>query len=470
MIELTAAEVAEATAGTVHGEGVDDVVVTGPVVIDSRQVVPGALFVALPGEHVDGHDFAAAAVEAGAALVLAARPLDGLPTVVVADVQVALGELARVVLARLRDAGDVRVVAVTGSVGKTTTKDLLGQLLTPEVGPDAVVVPTGSFNNEIGLPLTVLRADAGTRLLVLEMGADRPGNIADLTRVAPPDVGIVLAVGTAHLGHFGDVETIARTKGEMVAGVRPGGTVVLNVDDSRVAAMADRAAPGTSVVTFGTIPAADVRARQIAVPDGRASFDLAVGAESVPVRLRLVGAHHVTNALAAATAALQLGVDLARVAERLADATPLSPHRMAVTERADGVTIVDDAYNANPDSVRAALRTLAVMAGRTRRSVAVLGEMLELGDTSRVEHDAIGRLAVRLNVKLLVVVGDGAYHVHEGAMQEGSWGEESLFVPDLDAARAVLGTELRAGDVVLVKASHGSGLWRLADELVEVRP
>jgi UDP-N-acetylmuramoyl-tripeptide--D-alanyl-D-alanine ligase len=470
MIELTAAEVAEATAVTVHGEGGDDAVVTGPVVIDSRQVVPGALFVALPGEHVDGHDFAAAAVEAGAALVLAARPLDGLPTVVVADVQVALGELARVVLARLRDAGDVRVVAVTGSVGKTTTKDLLGQLLTPEVGPDAVVVPTGSFNNEIGLPLTVLRADAGTRLLVLEMGADRPGNIADLTRVAPPDVGIVLAVGTAHLGHFGDVETIARTKGEMVAGVRPGGTVVLNVDDSRVAAMADRAAPGTSVVTFGTIPAADVRARQIAVPDGRASFDLAVGEESVPVRLRLVGAHHVTNALAAATAALQLGVDLARVAERLADATPLSPHRMAVTERADGVTIVDDAYNANPDSVRAALRTLAVMAGRTRRSVAVLGEMLELGDTSRVEHDAIGRLAVRLNVKLLVVVGDGAYHVHEGAMQEGSWGEESLFVPDLDAARAVLATELRAGDVVLVKASHGSGLWRLADELVEVRP
>jgi UDP-N-acetylmuramoyl-tripeptide--D-alanyl-D-alanine ligase len=466
MIELTAAEVAQATTGTLHG--VADAVVTGPVVIDSRQVVPGALFVALPGEHVDGHDFAAGAVAAGASLVLAARPLDGVPTVVVDDVQVALGELARVVLARLREDHAVRVVAVTGSVGKTTTKDLLGQLLEPEVGAAAIVVPTGSFNNEIGLPLTVLRATDATRLLVLEMGADRPGNIADLTRIAPPDVGIVLAVGSAHLGRFGDVETIARTKGEMVAGVLPGGTALLNVDDSRVAAMADRAAPGTTVVTFGTIPAADVRAREVVVPAGRAAFDLVADHGSEPVELRLVGAHHVTNALAAAAAALQLGVDLPTVARRLADATPLSPHRMAVTERADGVTIVDDAYNANPDSVRAALRTLAVMAGRTRRSVAVLGEMLELGETSRVEHDAIGRLAVRLNVKLLVVVGDGAYHVHEGAQQEGSWGEESVFVPDVDAARDVLAGELRAGDVVLVKASNGSGLWRLADELTGV--
>jgi UDP-N-acetylmuramoyl-tripeptide--D-alanyl-D-alanine ligase len=465
MIELTAAEVAAATDGTLHGA--DGAVVTGPVVVDSRQVAPGALFVALPGEHVDGHDFAAGAVAAGAALVLAARPLDGVPTVVVADVQVALGELAREVLARVRAAGDVRVVAVTGSMGKTTTKDLLGQLLTPEVGEDAIIVPTGSFNNEIGLPLTVLRATAATRLLVLEMGADRPGNIAELTRLAPPDVGVVLAVGTAHLGHFGDVETIARTKGEMAEGVLPGGTVVLNVDDSRVAAMASRAADGTDVVTFGTISAAAVRAVDVTVDGGRAAFLLTHGDDAAPVRLRLVGAHHVTNALAAATAALRLGVALDDVAARLADATPLSPHRMAVTERPDGVTVVDDAYNANPDSVRAALRTLAVMAGRTRRSVAVLGEMLELGETSRVEHDAVGRLAVRLNVKLLVVVGEGAYHVHEGAQQEGSWGEESLFVPDLDTARAVLADELREGDVVLVKASHGSGLWRLADELVE---
>lgn len=465
MIELTAAEVADATSGTLRAEA--GVAVTGPVVVDSRLVEPGALFVAVPGQHVDGHDFAAAAVEAGAALVLATRPVDGVPCVVVADVQVALGELARTVLERLRSVAEVRVVAVTGSVGKTTTKDLLGQLLGPEVGPEAIVVPAGSFNNEIGLPLTVLRATPATRVLVLEMGADAPGNIADLTRVAPPDVGIVLAVGTAHLGRFGDVEAIARTKGEMVEGVRPGGTVVLNADDSRVAAMTGRAAPTTDVVTFGTIPASDVRARDVVVDGGRARFTLTTADGAAQVALRLVGAHHVSNALAAAAAALELGVPLDVVASRLSSAAPLSPHRMAVTERPDGVTIVDDSYNANPDSMRAALRTLAVMAGRTRRSVAVVGEMLELGEAARTEHDAIGRLAVRLNVKRLVVVGEGAYHVHEGAQQEGSWGEESVFVPDLEAAREVLAAELTEGDVVLVKASQGSGLWRLADQLVE---
>ncbi|MEL7976215.1 UDP-N-acetylmuramoyl-tripeptide--D-alanyl-D-alanine ligase [Isoptericola sp. F-RaC21] len=474
MIALTAADVAEATGGRLHADAATPV--TGPVVVDSRRVEAGGLFVALPGERVDGHDYAHGAVEAGAALVLAARELEGVPTVVVDDVQAALGELARAVLARVRAAGDLRVVAVTGSVGKTTTKDLLGQLL-GDLLPDGVlpedglVVPTGSFNNEVGLPLTVLRVTEATRFLVLEMGADGPGNIAYLTRIAPPDVGIVLAVGVAHVGKFGSVEAIARTKAEMVTGVVPGGTVVLNADDQRVAAMASLATPEHTVTRFGTIPSADVRAADVEVDaSGRATFGLVVaGGQPVPVSLRLVGAHHVSNALAAAAAVLALGgatgAAVARVADGLSRATPVSPHRMAVTERPDGVTVIDDAYNANPDSMRAALRALAVMAGRTRRSVAVLGEMLELGDGSRAAHDAIGRLVVRLNVKLLVVVGDGAYHIHEGALQEGSWGEESVFVPDLDAARAVLAEALTPGDVVLVKSSLGSGLWRLGDEL-----
>lgn len=479
MIALTAADVAEATGGRLHADAATPV--TGPVVVDSRRVEAGGLFVALPGERVDGHDFARGAVESGAALVLAARELDGVPTVVVDDVQAALGELARAVLARVRAAGDLRVVAVTGSVGKTTTKDLLGQLLADllpaGVAPeDGLVVPTGSFNNEVGLPLTVLRVTEATRFLVLEMGADGPGNIAYLTRIAPPDVGVVLAVGVAHVGKFGSVEAIARTKAEMVSGVVPGGTVVLNADDQRVAAMASLAAPGHAVTTFGTISSADVRAADVEVDaSGRATFDLvAAGAEPAPVALRLVGAHHVSNALAAAATVLALGgataAGIAAVAQGLSRATPLSPHRMAVTERPDGVTVVDDAYNANPDSMRAALRALAVMAGRTRRSVAVLGEMLELGDGSRAAHDEIGRLVVRLNVKLLVVVGDGAYHIHEGALQEGSWGEESVFVPDLDAARAVLAEALEPGDVVLVKSSLGSGLWRLGDELAAGGP
>ncbi len=304
------------------------------------------------------------------------------------------------------------------------------------------------------------------------MGADGPGNIAYLTRIAPPDVGVVLAVGTAHVGKFGSVDAIAATKGEMVAGVLPGGTVVLNADDQRVAAMASSAPADRQVVTFGTIPAADVRASDVEVDaTGRAGFGLqAAGAAPLPVGLRLVGAHHVSNALAAAAVATALGVGTATVAEVLSRARPVSPHRMAVTERPDGVTVVDDAYNANPDSMRAALRSLAVMAGRSRRSVAVLGEMLELGDSSRAAHDAIGRLVVRLNIKLLVVVGEGAYHIHEGALQEGSWGEESVFVPDLDAARAVLADALAPGDVVLVKSSLGSGLWRLGDELAAGGP
>jgi len=474
MIALTAADVAAATGGRLHADAATPV--TGTVVVDSRRVEPGGLFVALPGERVDGHDFARAAVEAGAALVLAAREIEGVPTVVVDDVQAALGELARDVLARVRSRGDLRVVAVTGSVGKTTTKDLLGQLLADMlpagVAPeDGLVVPTGSFNNEVGLPLTVLRVTGETRFLVLEMGADGPGNIAYLTRIAPPDVGIVLAVGVAHVGKFGSVEAIARTKSEMVTGVVPGGTAVLNADDQRVAAMASLAAPGQSVTTFGTISSAGVRAVDVQVDaSGRATFGLDAGAGTQQVTLRLVGAHHVSNALAAAAAVLALGGSLDVVARGLSSATPVSPHRMAVTERPDGVTVIDDAYNANPDSMRAALRALAVMAGRSRRSVAVLGEMLELGDGSRAAHDAIGRLAVRLNVKLLVVVGDGAYHIHEGAMQEGSWGEESVFVPDLDAARAVLAEALEPGDVVLVKSSLGSGLWQLGDELAAGGP
>ncbi|GAB4085101.1 UDP-N-acetylmuramoyl-tripeptide--D-alanyl-D-alanine ligase [Myceligenerans cantabricum] len=466
MIELTAAQVAAATGGTLHGD--PDVTVTGPVVTDSRKAEPGSLFVAWEGESADGHVFVPSAVEQGAAVVLAARELPGagVPVVVAEDPQRALGALARHVLAEVRAANpDLRVVAVTGSVGKTTTKDLLGALLRPE---GATIVPAGSLNNEVGLPMTVLEVTPATRFLVLEMGADAPRNIEYLTSVAPPDVGVVLAVGVAHVGKFGGVEAIARTKGEMAEGVVPGGTVVLNADDMRVAAMADRVdrAAGTGVVTFGTIPSADVRARDVTTGrDGRASFTLRADGAETPVGLALVGEHHVSNALAATTVALRLGLAPATIAERLAAAGPASPHRMAVTERPDGVTVIDDAYNANPDSMRAGLKALAIMAGRERRSVAVLGEMLELGDDARVAHHDVGLLAVRLNIKKLVVVGEGAYHIHEGATQEGSWGEETVFVPDIETAAHHLDGELRPGDVVLVKSSLGSGLWRLGDHL-----
>lgn len=464
MIPLTAAEVATVTGGRLAGPATT--AVTGAVVTDSRLVEPGSLFVALPGEHVDGHDFAAGAVDAGAALVLASRELDGprgaLPVVVVEDVPAALGDLAREVLTRLRADGGPTVVAVTGSVGKTSTKDLLAQLLHAE-GP--TVWPERSFNNEIGLPLTVLRADATTRHLVLEMGASGIGHIEHLTRVAPPDVAIVLVVGRAHVGEFGGIEAVAHAKAEIVRGLRPGGTAVLNADDTRVRAMTVDA-PGP-VVLFGESPEADVRAEDVRLDDeGRASFRLVTATGAADVTLRLVGEHHVHNALAAAAACLAVGLDLDAVAERLGAATPLSPHRMAVVERADGVTVIDDSYNANPDSVRAALKALAVRA-RGRRSIAVLGEMGELGPEALQAHDEVGRLAVRLDVSRLVVVGEGARAMHLGALQEGSWGEESRLLPDVEAAAAWLADELRPGDVVLVKASNSVGLWRLADRLTE---
>lgn len=471
MIALTAAEIAAATGGRLHA--VDDaVLVHGAVVTDSREVETGGLFVALPGEHVDGHDYAATAVAAGAALVLAARPVAGpagdLPAVLVDDVEHALGDLAREVLARLREAAlepggsELKVVGITGSVGKTTTKDLLAQLC-GAAGP--TIAPVRSFNNEIGLPLTVLRADETTRYLVLEMGASGPGHLTYLTDIAPPDVAVVLVVGQAHLGGFGGIEAVATAKSEIVQGLLPDGVAVLNADDQRVSAMAPLA-PG-DVVTFGSAPASDVRAADVVVDRaGRARFTVVTAGGSAPVELRLVGEHHVHNALAAAAAGLAVGLTLDDVAAGLSAADALSPHRMHVVDRPDGITVIDDSYNANPDSMRAALKALAVVAGRDRRSVAVLGEMLELGEGSREAHDALGTLVVRLNIGLTLVVGEGARGIRDGANREGSWGDEVLLADDLDAATRFLEHELRPGDVVLVKSSYGSGLWRLGDLLV----
>lgn len=478
MIALTAGEVAEITGGTLHGLG-RSTMIAGPVVADSREVVAGALFVAIAGEHTDGHAFAAAAVAAGAVAVLAAREVTGpdgagVPAVVVPDVVVALGALAREVLCRLREAAaepggsGLQVIAVTGSVGKTTTKDLLLQVLAAD-GP--TVAPVRSFNNEIGVPLTVLRADDDTRHLVLEMGASGVGHIAYLTDIAPPDVAVVLVVGAAHVGQFGSLDETAKAKSELVTGLLPGGVAVLNADDPRVVAMSG-VAPG-EVVTFGLSAAAQVRGIDVRLVEGGHPQLTLVDARhgeprTVPVLLRLVGEHHVHNALAAAAAALVVGLDLDAVAEHLAGADALSPHRMHVVDRPDGVTVVDDSYNANPDSMRAALKALAVLAGRDRRSVAVLGEMLELGPEARTAHDAIGRLAVRLDIGLTVVVGDGARAIADGAAHEGSWGDEVVLVDDIDAAARLLGTELRPGDVVLVKSSYGAGLWRLGDQLLGV--
>ncbi len=461
MIPLSLAEVAAATGGRLVDVPDPAVAVSGPVVIDSRQVVPGALFVALPGERADGHDFAAAAVAAGAVGVLATRST-GVPAVVVNDGVAALGRLARTVRDRLPD---VTVVGITGSSGKTGTKDLMAQVLA-RGGP--TVWPPESFNNEIGLPLTVLRAESATRHLVLELGARGIGHIRQLAEIARPRIGVVLNVGVAHVGEFGGRAEIARAKGELVESLPADGLAVLNADDPLVRAMTARAS--ARVVRFGESPDAEVRAAGIALDElGRPAFRLLTPEGAADVQLRLHGGHHVSNALAVAAVAREVGMPVAAVADALGAAGPLSPWRMEVRQRPDGVVVVNDAYNANPDSVRAALKALVEL-GRGRRTWAVLGEMRELGADSPAEHDAIGRLAVRLDVSRLVVVGEGARPMHLGASLEGSWGEESVHVPDVEAAVELLVGTVSPGDVVLVKASRAVGLERVAAALLDGVP
>lgn len=462
MIDLTLAEIAELAGGVLHGPSGGGTVVTGPVVIDSREAGPGSLFAAIPGENADGHDFAAGAVERGAAAVLAQKVLPGLPAVVVPDVVEALGRLAQGVLRRLPG---LTVVGVTGSSGKTSTKDLMAQVFA-QAGP--TVAPAGSFNNEIGHPLTVLKADEGTRFLVLEKSARGIGHIAYLTRIAPPRIGVVLNVGTAHLGEFGSQAVVAQAKGELVEALTLAGSAVLNADDPLVRSMAARTP--AKIVLYGRSADALVRAEDEWYDDeGRARFSLVTPEGSLPVALRLHGAHAVSNALAAAAAAREAGLPLHVIAEALSAAVPVSRWRMEVTHRADGLTVVNDAYNANPESVKAALDALARLSGG-RRSFAVLGHMAELGSASVAEHEKIGQHAARSGITALIAVGPVAAPVLAGARQVGSWNGECVQVDDVSTAVAVLGERLEPRDVVLLKGSRVAGLERVARALLEEPP
>jgi UDP-N-acetylmuramoyl-tripeptide--D-alanyl-D-alanine ligase len=458
VIDLTLAEVAELTGGALNRP--DDARVTGKVTLDSRTVEPGDLFVAVAGERVDGHDFLGAATAAGAVAALSTRADDGLPTVVVDDPVAALGRLAAGVHARLT-AGGLLTLGITGSSGKTSTKDLLGQVL-GAVGP--TVSPPGSYNNDIGLPLTVLGADETTRFLVLEMGSRGPGHIARLCGIARPQIGVVLNVGSAHLGEFGSPEGIAQAKGELVEALPRDGTAVLNADDPRVLGMAPRTT--ARVLTTGRDADAAVRATGVTLDDAaRPRFTLIAAGEEHPVALQVTGEHQVANALSAAGAALAAGMTPADIAAALSAATARSRWRMEVDRRADGVTVVNDAYNANPESMRVALAALAGLPGDRR--IAVLGAMGELGPGAPAEHERLGRDAAAAGVDLIVAVGPDAVGIAEGAAAAGRRaGEESVHVPDRAAARELLSEVLRPGDVVLVKASRSYGLELLAADLL----
>ncbi|OMG09194.1 UDP-N-acetylmuramoyl-tripeptide--D-alanyl-D-alanine ligase [Actinomyces naeslundii] len=483
-MNLSLSQIAAAVGGRLIGP---DATVTGPVVTDSRQASPGALFVAVHGERTDGHAHLGSAGTLGAvgAIVsdlkaawtgLSEEPAEAaesedLPMglVLVEDTVVALGALARTHLAGLRqgavDRGErLTVVAMTGSVGKTTTKDLTRQLLAAS-GP--TVAPRASFNNEIGLPLTVLEADESTRYLVLEMGASGPGHIAYLTDIAPLDAAGVLMIGHAHMGGFGSIEGVAAAKAEIIAGLLPEGTAILNADDARCAAMAELAP--ARVLTFSAQgDSADLRAENVVVDEtARAAFDLHLPGLDAPrrVQLAVAGVHNVANALAAAGLALAAGLEPELIAERLGSVSIESPHRMDVSELSGDLLLIDDSYNANIDSMTAALAALPALAG-SRRRVVVVSEMLELGESSAADHARTGELAAQAGAAMLIGIGS----TQEALDAARARGVEVVGFEDSATAISQIDALLSDGDAVLVKGSNGSGAWRLADHLKEVRP
>ena len=458
MIPMTLAEIAGVVGGRLSAADPDTVVTS--VVADHRDVVPGCMFAAIQGQRVDGHDFIPAARDSGAVVALTSRPV-GSAAIVVDDPVLALGRLASYVIRRLPD---TLVMALTGSSGKTTTKDMLGALMATR---GVTVSPRGSFNSEVGLPLTVLSCTTRTSYLVLEMGMRGHGHIAYLCGIAHPRIAGLINVGSAHLELLGSREAIADAKGEILDDLPPDGVAVLHADNPLVMAQASRSA--APILTFGESPEADVRACDISIDElARPSFTLSHGGVQREVRLRLSGAHQVSNALAAAALALAAGLDLEVIAATLCDYQPVSRWRMEVSQRADGLVVVNDAYNANPESMRAALEALASMgqaAGSSTRTWAVLGEMREIGDASVGEHRSIGALAVDLGIDRIVAVGDGARPIFEAA--EGSPVD---WVPDAHAAIALLDAELAPGDIVLVKASRSIGLDAVAEALLSEVP
>jgi len=465
MRELSAGRLAELLDARLLG---DPATLVGPdVVIDSRTATPGSLFIALPGEHADGHDFAAAALERGAGAVLGAREVPvTVPQLIVEDPLAALARLGTAVVADALSAGLVSI-GITGSSGKTSTKDLLAQLLGVA---GETVAPVGSFNNEIGVPLTATRVVPGTRFLVSELGARGQGHISALCRIVRPQVGAVVNVGHAHLGEFGSVEATAAAKGELVEALPASGWAVLNADDDHVRTMAQRTQARVATFAVDAEPefgqlrvwATEVHADELQ----RHRFNLHTAgtvAGQAEVRLQVTGRHQVGNALAAVAVALTQGLTIAEVADALSRATVRSHWRMELATRADGVLVVNDAYNANPDSMAAALQTLASLRRPDGRLLAVLGDMLELGAESAAEHREIGALAARVGVDHLVAVGGFAADLASGAAEGGV---PSQVAQSREEAASIAADWLLPADVVLVKASRGLALEHVAEVLL----
>ena len=464
MIRLSLNEIASIVDGTLFGE---DAEVFGGVETDSRLVSAGSLFVAKPGEVTDGHNFIGSAAALGAAGVIVERRItsESIPQILVQDSVKALGLLAKEVLARVRAAGNLQVVGITGSNGKTSTKNMLRAILS-EFGE--TIAPIESYNNEVGAPISVLKVSETTRYLVAELGAGGLGSIAYLADIIKPDIGVVLKVGLAHAGAFGGIEVTAKIKSELVQALKPENTFVYNADDGEVRAMLNltEAQP----VSFGTNPDSDFYFSNVDLSIAGTSADIHYpDGEVSRITLKILGEHQLMNSTAAIAVSEQLGLPRSEVRLALEKMELAERWRMQLTNRADGISIINDAYNASPDSMKAALQTLAHLGKSGRRTIAVLGEMAELGEFSRDAHDEIGRLVVRYNIDRLIVVGEGAKLIHMGAMFEGSWDGESIFFDSSSEALTHIREMLVPGDIVLVKSSKSANLRHLGDDLLEVQ-
>ncbi|MGH2740692.1 MAG: UDP-N-acetylmuramoyl-tripeptide--D-alanyl-D-alanine ligase [Actinomycetota bacterium] len=445
--------IAAACAGRLEGR---DTVITG-VTVDSRRVTAGDLFVALSGERTDGHDHVEDALSRGAVGALVERQTNASgPQVVVESTRDGLLLLA----GAERADRDVAVVGITGSSGKTSTKDLaasvLGSVHRVHASPE-------SYNTEVGVPLTLLQAPEDTDVIVCEMGSRGPGQITELARVARPTVGVVTNVGTSHLEYFGSREAVADAKAELVEALPREGTAVLNADDAVVRTFAERTK--AEILRYGFVQDAEVRGEELSLDSmGRASFRVRVGGDGFHLRLSVPGEHMAQNALAAAASGIALGVPPGECAEALANAR-VSRWRMEIAETSDGVRVVNDAYNANPSSMAAALRTTRWMA-EPGRLIAVLGEMAELGPVAEEEHERIGELAARLRIDRLVVVGAWGRRIGVSATREGFEPDRVTMCASVAEAEEAVRELVRPGDVVLVKASRAVGLERVAASLL----
>jgi len=451
MITLFASEIAEIVGGELHAPA--NLTITESSTFDSRDVLPGGIFFALKGEHADGHDFLADAFARGCAIAIVSHAVN-YPSINVPDVVVALTKLATHVRKELKN---LTVIGITGSQGKTTTKDLLQAILSIH---HETIAPLGSLNNELGVPLTLLRCTRSTEYCIVEMGARHKGDIAALTAVAQPKIGVVLTVGNAHVGEFGSREIIAASKFELIESLPSDGTAILGSYDSFTAAMG--AGKVGHVLSFGELPTDQVRAADVEIREGRAHFDLVTPLGREAVALRLVGASAIPNALAAAAVASVLEIPLDVIAGALSTAEVVSKWRMQIHELSN-ILLINDAYNANPESMSAALRTLSLFAQeRGGQSWAFLGKMHELGESSAQLHAEIGTLAQVMGIDHLVCVGAPEY--------AGALGADSSIVVHQcrDQVQAQeLGEHFAPGDVLLVKASRSEGLEKLAALFVE---